>query len=199
MPATDPRVDAYIDHAADFAKPILKHIRATVHAACPGVEETMKWRFPHFMYKGMLCGMAAFKRHCTLGFWKGSLVVGRASRDGGMGQFGAVRSLADLPAPRELARLVRKAAALNDAGVKPPARRRTGPAPEPKVPHELAAALARNRKARDVFEGFSPSHRREYVEWIVEAKSEDTRKKRLATTLDWLAQGKPRNWKYLQT
>lgn len=197
MASHDPRVDAYIARAAPFAQPILEHLRAVVHAACPGVEETLKWSSPHFMYKGMLCGMAAFKQHVAFGFWLGKLVTDTGNEESAMGQFGRIASLADLPPKRTLAALVKKAAALNEAGAKLPTRTRDGkPKPPVEVPDDLAAALARNRKARATFEAFSPSHRREYVEWITEAKREETRAKRLATTLEWLAEGKVRNWKY---
>jgi len=192
----DPRVDAYIERSAEFARPILTHIRDVVHAACPGVEETIKWSFPVFTYHGILCNMAAFTEHCTLGFWKASLVLGdAASGEPAMGQFGRVTSVKDLPSKRVLAGYVRKAAKLNEAGVKVPKKRSA----KPRVlvtPADLAAALKKDRKARAAFDGFSQSHRNEYVEWIEEAKTDATRKKRLATTLEWLAEGKGRNWKY---
>lgn len=193
----DPRVDAYIARAAPFAQPILEHLRAVVHGACPGAEETLKWSSPHFMYKGMLCGMAAFKQHVAFGFWLGKLVADTGNEESAMGQFGRIATLADLPSKRELTALVKKAMALNEAGAKLPTRTRDGkPKPPVAVPDDLAAALARNRKARATFDAFNPSHRREYVEWITEAKREETRAKRLATTLEWLAEGKSRNWKY---
>ena len=197
MGTRDPRIDAYIERSADFAKPILEHLRRTIHEACPQVEETMKWSMPHFMYEGMLCGMAAFKAHCTFGFWKGALVVGErggAATDA-MGQFGRIERVSDLPPKRTLVALVRRAMQLNEQGVKSPARART-PKPLAKVPEELSAALARNTRARKTFEGFSASQRREYVEWITGAKRAETRARRLATTLEWLAEGKPMNWKY---
>jgi uncharacterized protein YdeI (YjbR/CyaY-like superfamily) len=192
----DPRVDAYIANAADFAKPILEHIRAIVHEACPEVEETTKWSVPHFDYKGMMCGMAAFKQHCTFGFWKGSLVLGGDKRDvDGMGQFGKLQRVSDLPPKKVLVGYIKKAMQLNDEGIKP-ARAARVPKPELPVPGYLSTALGRNRKAKATFDGFSPSHRREYIEWITEAKSEATREKRLETALEWMAEGKPRNWKY---
>lgn len=193
----DPRVDAYIAKAAPFAQPILEHLRAVVHGACPGVEETLKWSSPHFLYKGMLCGMTAFKQHVAFGFWLGKRVADTGNEEAAMGQFGRIATLADLPSKRELTTLVKKAVALNEAGTKLPTRTRDGkPKPPVEVPDDLAAALARNRKARATFDAFSASHRREYVEWISEAKREETRAKRLATTLEWLAEGKSRNWKY---
>lgn len=197
MGSRDPRVDAYIAKSAPFARPILTHIRKAVHKGCPDVRETMKWSFPHFDYKGMLCGMAAFKQHCTLGFWKASLLkesgIGAKPADA-MGQFGRIASLADLPAEKDLVALVRKAARLNDEGVK--VVRRTVPKPMPKAPAAFLEALRENRKARAAYEAFTPSHRREYLEWITEARTDATRDRRIATTIEWLAEGKSRNWKY---
>ncbi|MFA6955097.1 MAG: YdeI/OmpD-associated family protein [Thermoanaerobaculia bacterium] len=195
MGKRDPRVDAYIAKAAPFAKPILEHIRKTVHGAWPAIEETIKWGMPFFDYKGPVCQMAAFKAHCAFGFWKGSLILGRSEKESeAMGQMGKITSISDLPSKREITRLVKAGAALNDAGVvvkrKPAAKRPLS------IPDDLAAALKKNAKARATFEAFSASQRREYVEWIVEAKREETRTKRLAQTIEWLAEGKPRNWKY---
>jgi uncharacterized protein YdeI (YjbR/CyaY-like superfamily) len=195
----DPRIDAYIAKSADFAKPILKHLRKVVHAGCPEVEETLKWSMPHFDYKGVMCGMAAFKEHCAFGFWKADLVLDRGEgvEKSGMGSFGCIRSLADLPNEKTLIAYLRKAAGLNDAGIK--ARGRTPPKKRKPLatPDDLAGALKKSAKARKTFEDFSPSHRREYIEWITEAKREETRKERLAKTMKWLAEGKARNWKYM--
>ena len=200
MGAKDPRVDAYIERAQPFAQPILSHLRAVVHSACPDVQETMKWSFPHFDYKGIFCAMAGFKQHCTFGFWKGSLLrenlPGMPSGGGkAMGQFGRITSLADLPAERTLARIVRAAAKLNDEKVAVP-RRKAKAKPPLKVPAYFTAALRKNKKALEAFDAFPPSHRREYVEWVTEAKTEETRDRRLATTVEWIAEGKARNWKY---
>jgi len=195
MVTTDPRVDAYIRNAAPFARPILAHIRKSVHAGCPDVEETMKWSFPHFVYKGMLCSMASFKAHCTFGFWKGSLLEVPPNGTS-MSQFGRITSLDQLPGSKELTRLVRQAAALNDDGVKIPRPERTAAKPAPKVPAGLEKALKANAAASTTFKALSPSHTREYIEWITEAKTESTQKKRIATTIEWLAEGKSRNWKY---
>jgi uncharacterized protein YdeI (YjbR/CyaY-like superfamily) len=193
---TDARVDQYIAKAADFAKPILRHIREVVHAACPDVEETMKWSFPHFDYHGeMMCGMAAFKAHCSFGFWKARLVLDGPGGADAMGQFGKITSLEDLPSDRELTRYVKKAARLNEDGIKV-ARKPAAPKKPLAVPPEFAAALKKAATARKAFDAFSPSHRREYLEWIIEAKSDATRQKRIATAIEWLAQGKSRNWKY---
>ena len=194
--AKDPRVDAYIEKAQPFARPILKHIRKVVHAGCPGVEETMKWSAPHFDYKGVMCGMAAFKEHCAFGFWKASLlgVAGEKTRDA-MGQFGCVKSIKDLPPEKELLALVKAAAKLNEEGVKAP-RGKKAPKAELSTPPAFTAALKKNKKAQAAFNALSPSHRREYVEWIAEAKQEATRERRIATAIEWLTEGKSRNWKY---
>ncbi|HZF17010.1 MAG TPA: YdeI/OmpD-associated family protein [Steroidobacteraceae bacterium] len=199
MSTRDARVDAYIRKSAPFARPILEHLRAVVHAASAKIEETMKWGFPHFMYKGMLCGMAAFKQHATFGFWKGSLIVARGGKsvDEAMGQFGRLASLKDLPPKRALTAYVREAMRLNDEGVKVPARARPKTPRPILVPPDLAAALAGNAKARAMFGKFTPSHRREYCEWIASAKRDATRARRLAAAMAQIARGKPQNWKYL--
>lgn len=198
MPTTDPRVDAYIAKSATFAQPVLRHLRRVVHAACPAAEETIKWGFPHFVHRGNLCAMAAFKAHCAFHFWLGEQVLGgkTGAEDEAMGQFGRIGAIADLPSERELTRLVKKAAALNEAGGRRTDGRPKRSRPEAPVPDDLAAALKKNAAARRTFEAFSPSHRREYLEWITEAKRPETRARRLATTLEWLAAGKARNWKY---
>ena len=194
----DPRVDAYIRDAAPFAQPILTTIRETVHASCPDVEEAMKWSFPHFMYKGMLCSMASFKEHAAFGFWKGSLIFDDQSKSTeAMGHLGRLTKPSDLPAKRVLAGYIRKAMALNDEGVKV-ARvpKRAAPKALP-VPEDLTAALTKNKKAQAAFEGFSPSHRREYIEWITDAKRAGTRGRRLRTAVEWMGAGKALNWKYM--
>lgn len=197
MGSTDPRIDQYIARSAEFARPILTHLREVVHAACPDVEETMKWSSPHFMHKGMLCHMAAFKEHCALGFWKGSLIVDGESRStDAMGQFGRITSLADLPPDDVIAGYVRKARQLNEEGVKVEKQPKPGAKKELAVPDDLAAALEASPPAKGVFDGFSPSKRKEYIEWITEAKSDATRAKRLGTAVEWIAEGKARNWKY---
>jgi uncharacterized protein YdeI (YjbR/CyaY-like superfamily) len=195
MGKIDPRVDQYIAGSADFAKPILTHIRKVVHQACPDVEETMKWSAPHFDYKGMMCGMAAFKGHCAFGFWKAALVLDDPGADEGMGSFGKLTSVKDLPSDRQLTTYVKKAAKLNDNGVKV-ARKAAAPKKPLKMPADFAAALKRNQAARRTFDTFSPSNKREYLEWVTEAKTDATRSKRMATSVEWLSQGKTRNWKY---
>ena len=196
MGKRDPSVDTYIESSADFAKPILNYLRETVHAAVPDVEEAMKWSFPHFMYKGMLCSMASFKQHCAFGFWKGSLVLnGNQTRDA-MGHLGRITTLRDLPSKKALTGYIREAAALNDQGVKV-ARQPMRATPRPlNVPTDLAGALEKNKQAKSAFDAFPPSHKREYVEWITDAKSDDTRTRRLTTAIEWMAKGKSRNWKY---
>jgi uncharacterized protein YdeI (YjbR/CyaY-like superfamily) len=197
MGSRDPRIDQYIAKAPEFARPILAHLREVVHAACPEVEETIKWSTPHFTYKGPLCMMASFKQHCSFGFWKGGLVVGKdAASDDAAGQFGRLASLADLPADDVLAGYVREAKRLNDEGVKAPARAKPAEKKELAMPDDLAAALRENPDALGHFERFSPSKRKEYVEWITEAKSDATRAKRLGTAVEWIAEGKARHWKY---
>lgn len=196
MAKQDPRVDAYIEKSRPFARPILRHIRKTVHAGCPGVEETMKWRAPHFDYKGVMCGMSAFKEHCAFGFWKASLlgVAGSKSREA-MGQYGCIKSIKDLPPTKELVALVKAAAKLNEEGVKAPPVKKAPKAPL-SVPSAFASALKKNTKAEAAFEALSPSHRREYLEWIGDAKQQATRERRIAKTLVWLSEGKSLNWKY---
>lgn len=196
MPKTDPRIDAYIAESAGFAKPILIHLRKLAHAACPEVEETLKWRMPHFTHKGILFAMAAFKQHCTLHFWHGKLFLPDDVRTvDGMGQFGRITAVSDLPDETLLISYIKKSVELNESGVKKDSRSR--PKKKLVVPDYFLAALKTNPKARATFENFSPSHKKEYVEWITQAKRDETRAKRIETTLKWLAKGKPRNWKYL--
>lgn len=171
-----------------------------MHATCPAVEETIKWGFPHFLHAGaILCSMAAFKQHVAFGFWKGALidgVGGPGARDDAMGQFGRITAVRELPPKRALAAIIRRAMELNEQGVKVPARKRTKSRAEAALPDALAKALARNTEARRTFAAFAPSHRREYCEWIAEAKRDDTRERRVAQAIEWLAEGKARNWKY---
>lgn len=194
--ARDPRIDAYIERAAPFAQPILAHVRELVHEACPDVEETIKWGMPTFVHTGgILCGMAAFKQHASFGFWKHALVVGEGEPRDGMGSYGKLASLKDLPPKKTLLAHVRKAMTLNEDGVKPRSRK-AAPKPPPETPADLAAALGKNRAAKATFDAFPPSCKRDYVEWIVEAKREETRAKRLVQAVEWMAEGKRRNWKY---
>ena len=199
MGARHPRVDEYIANAAGFARPILTTIREAVHASCPDVEETIKWSFPHFVYKGVLCSMAAFTQHAAFGFWKGSLVLGGPKNAGAMGQFGRLAKVSDLPSKTILAGYIRKAVALNEQGVKAPRAPKRAAPKILKVPADVAAALKKNKKAQAGFDALSPSHKREYLEWFAEAKSDDTRARRLAQAIAWMAGGKSRNWKYERT
>lgn len=196
MGKRDPRVDAYIAKSAEFARPILEHLREVVHAACPEAEETLKWGMPHFVHHGILCHMASFKAHCAFGFYKSALLFDDTPKQmEAMGDMGRIASLSDLPPKKELVRLVKAARKLNEEGIAAPRTKAVPKAPV-EVPPDLAAALAASAKARATFEGFPPSHRREYVEWITEAKQEATRQRRLAQAVEWMAEGKTRNWKY---
>jgi uncharacterized protein YdeI (YjbR/CyaY-like superfamily) len=198
MGKKNPEIDAYIEKSAPFAQPILKRLRKLIHAACPDVEESIKWSCPHFVYHGMLCGMAAFKAHCTFGFWKAKLMksfAGAKKTDHAMGQYGRLTSIAELPADATVMAQIKEAALLNANGVKMP-KAKAKPKQPLKIPAYFSSALKGNPKAFTTFQKFSPSHQREYVEWVTEAKTEATRQKRLATALEWLAEGKSRNWKY---
>jgi uncharacterized protein YdeI (YjbR/CyaY-like superfamily) len=185
MPATDPRVDAYIEKSAAFSRPILLHLRKLVHKNCPDVVEVIKWGFPNFEYKGPFCSMAAFKSHCAFGFWKTKLIPdpkGLLSRDA-MGSLGKITSLKDLPSDKEMAVFIKAAMKLNEDGVKLPKPKKAAVTKEVEVPDDVKKALQKNKKALAVFEAFAPSHRKEYIQWITEAKTEETRNKRIATML----------------
>ena len=192
----DPRIDAYIARQQDFAKPILTHLRAMLHEACPDGEETLKWSAPSFVYKGkILAGFAAFKAHAAFGFWAGSQILETGARqESAMGQFGRLTSLDDLPPRATLIELARRGMKLIDDGVKP-VRAKTAKAPFT-VPQDLRAAIDAAPAAKATFDAFPPSQQREYVDWVSEAKRDETRAKRLAQTIEWLAEGKRRNWKY---
>jgi hypothetical protein len=203
MGKKDPRVDDYIARSADFAKPILRHLRRVVHAACPQVEETLKWSSPSFVHKGIVCGMAAFKEHCTFGFWKEALLhdrlAGLPRGDGkAMGQFGRITSVSQLPGDRALMRLVRAAVELNERGIKSPTRGKPRGDRELPVPGYFMAALRNNRKALATFKGFNYSNKKDYVDWVTDAKGEETRRRRLETSVAWMADGKVHNWKYIR-
>ena len=197
MPEFDKRIDAYIEKSRDFARPILEHLRKLVHKACPDVDETIKWGSPHFDYKGSLAGMASFKEHCAFGFWKHALLTGDSGNleRTAMGSFGRITSLKDLPQDKEIIALIHQAMELNEKGIKVP-KKPAATKGDVVVSKELAAALEKNKRAKAQFDRFSPSHRREYAEWITEAKTEATRDKRIATAIEWLSEGKSRNWKY---
>jgi uncharacterized protein YdeI (YjbR/CyaY-like superfamily) len=193
----DPRIDAYIERQADFARPILEEVRKQVHSACPDCEETLKWSSPAFLYKGsILAQMAAFKAHAMFGFWQGKKVTGETAKEReAMGSFGRLTSLADLPDETTMTGLVRRAMALVDAGEKAP-RPLKHPKPPLETPADLEAAFAGNEAARTNFDQFPTSARRDYLDWLADAKRPETRAKRLAQTVEWLAEGKRRNWKY---
>ncbi len=201
MKEMDSRVDAYIEKAAPFAKPILLRLRKLIFQACPDVKETIKWSFPNYEVQGaLLCNMASFKEHCSFGFWKASLLkdpdgILKLAEKNSMGHLDRILSLKDLPSDKILISYLKEAALLNENKVKV-ARNKTASAKELPVPKVLAAALKKNKKASATFEAFSPSARNEYIEWIDEAKTEATLEKRLATTIEWLEEGKSRNWKY---
>lgn len=200
---TNKRIDAYIVKSAGFARPILTHFRKIVHRACPDVEETIKWGFPHFDYQGMMCSMAAFKQHCAFGFWKASLmsdtekVFSKAGKTA-MGNLGRIQKLSDLPPDRVLIRYIKEAVELNKAGITLSPRARPGVRKHLTIPSYFKKALATNSRALRTFEAFSPGHKREYVEWVAEAKTEPTREKRIAQAITWMAGGKQRNWKYVR-
>ncbi len=194
----DQRIDDYIARQQAFAQPILSHLREAIHAACAEAEEAIKWSMPAFLYKGkQLAGMAAFKEHATFGFWRGSeLVETRPGQPSAMGQFGRLTSIADLPPSAELEALIRQAMALTDAGTKPVRTKSVKAALE--TPADLVEALAAEPAAAATFEAFPPSCRRDYVDWVVGAKRPETRAKRIAQAVAWMAEGKKRHWKYEQ-
>ncbi|MBC7902149.1 MAG: YdeI/OmpD-associated family protein [Gemmatimonadaceae bacterium] len=200
--ATNPKTDAYIENTADFAKPILTHLRKIVHKACPQVVETFKWNSPTFEYKGLLCSIASFKSYCSFGFWKASLMKDAATLVGekgigAAGNLGKLTTLKDLPSDKVLVEWIKEAMRLNDENIKlPKDKPRKYDKIEVSVPEYFTAALKKQKVAAKVFEAFSYSHRKEYIEWITEAKTEATREKRVQQALEWIAEGKGRNWKY---
>jgi uncharacterized protein YdeI (YjbR/CyaY-like superfamily) len=201
--STDARVDAYIAKSADFAQPILEHIRQLVHKAWPDVEETIKWGMPFFQHNGSpICNMAAFKQHCAFGFWNAPLLkdpegILQIKDRNAMGHLDRLASKKDLPADKVLIAYIREAAELNEKGIKR-SKAPAAPKKELPMPEVLTAALKKNKKAQAAFEAFSPSHRREYIEWIAEAKTDATKEKRTVTAIEWLSEGKSRHWKYQQ-
>jgi len=205
MPILDKRIDDYIDKSAEYARPILTHLRQLVHRANPDVQETIKWGFASFDYKGPLCSMASFKQHCVFGFWKAKLLndpeghLSERSNQGGdtMGNLGRITSINDLPPDEVLIGFIKEASMLNEEGIKLPAppKKEKG---ELFVPDYLMEELQKNSDALATFNKFSPTNKREYVEWIHEAKTDETRARRLETALEWMAEGKVRNWKYVR-
>lgn len=205
MGKKDKRVDAYIEKSQPFAKPILKKLRELIHKGNPEVEETIKWGMPSFDYKGPFCSFAGFKQHAVFGFWKYKLIndpegyLQEISNEGGdaMGNLGRITSLEDLPPDKAIIDFVKQAKKLNDEGIKIPAKPKK-PKEELVVPNYFISELKKNKKAFETFDNFSYSHKKEYLEWITEAKTEETRNKRIATTIEWLTEGKSRNWKYMK-
>jgi len=198
MGKRDSRIDNYITKSSAFAKPILIHLRELIHAGCPEVEETLKWRNPSFLYKGLLCGMAAFKQHCVLGFWKDAILFDRknpAAKPCAIPD--RITSVSELPSDKILLGYLKEAVRLNHEGIKLPKPKPT-PKKELVIPKDLMTVLKKNKKAAATFDGFSYSHKKEYVEWITGAKTEETRMKRLETAVAWMGAGKPRHWKYLK-
>jgi uncharacterized protein YdeI (YjbR/CyaY-like superfamily) len=192
----DPRIDAYVAKAQPFSQPILEHVRTRVHAVLPDVEETVKWSMPAYTLGGKIVLItAAFKAHLALNFWRGQELRGNGANADAMGQFGKIKSLADLPPDKELDRLIREAAELAKSA---PAPRKTkhAPKPAPGLHPEFAAALAKAPQAKAVLDSFPPSAQRDYVEWNADAKQDATRQKRIATAIEWLGEGKRRHWKY---
>lgn len=197
----DKRIDNYIAKSADFAKPILNHLRKLIHTACPDVEEAIKWGFPHYDYNGIMCSTAAFKSHCAFNFWKASLMkdakLFTENNKSSMGHYGKISSLKDLPSDKIIIARIKEAMQLNDDGIKLPERNKA----ENKdvvVPDLFEKELKKNKQAATVFNNFSSSQKREYTDWISDAKTEETRNKRIATAVEWISEGKIRNWKYLK-
>lgn len=199
--AVDSPIDIYISNAPEYAKPILLHLLELIYTACPDVTETIKWGVPHFEYKGVICGMAAFKQHCAFTFWKAPLMkdphgILDINREKGMGHLGRITCLQDLPSDDIIMNYIRQAVALNENNIQLPKKNARNTTRELAIPDYITEALQTNKKALEVFEKFSYSHKKEYIEWITEAKTEATRNKRTDTMLEWLEEGKSRHWKY---
>lgn len=199
----DRRIEDYIIKSEAFAKPVLRYLRDIVHKACPEVEETMKWGFPHFDYKGMMCGMASFKQHCTFGFWKASLMkdnhkVFIKGENVGVGDFGNIKDIQDLPPAKIIIEYINEAMKLNDEEISFQFKKKTNTAERKEliIPDYFIKAVKKNKKAFKTFNNYSYSHKKEYIEWITEAKREEIRNKGIETTIERLSEGKGRNWKY---
>lgn len=200
----DPHIDAYISKSEDFAKPVLNHFRALIHKVCPDVQEKIKWSFPHFDYKDApMSHMASFKQHCAIGFWKATLMkdsktlTDMAKTEEAMGHLGRIKSLKDLPKDSVLIKYIKDAMKLNEEGIKLPPKIKSA-ITELEVPEFFSKALRKNKKALKTFEEFSNSNKKEYLSWVTEAKTETTRNSRLETAIEWMSEGKIRNWKYLK-
>ena len=197
----DPRVDAYINKSAPFAQPVLTHIRELVHKTLPDIQEDIKWSMPFFTYKGQMFGnLAAFKQHCSFGLFGGAMKAyleeQGIAKNGNMGTMGKITTLKDLPSDKVLAGYCKQAAKFIDDGAKTMQRPKKAAKPAPETPAELAAALKKNKSAQKVWADFSPSCQREYADWITEAKRDETKQKRIVQAVEWIAEGKQRNWKY---
>lgn len=198
--STSIQVDRYILNAAPFAQPILHHIRALVHHACPLVEEKIKWGFPHFDYMDApMCSMAGFKQHCAFGFWKVSLMKDAAlfdtnTEESSMGHLGKIRSITDLPSDKKIISWIKEAMALNENGIK--VQKSVKPKSEIPIPNEFKSMLSKNKRAHHHFEAFTKGAQREYLEWITDAKTAPTKEKRMLQAIEWISEGKKRNWKY---
>lgn len=195
MSGRSAEVDRYIERAPAHARPVLLELRDLVHSVCPTTEEAIKWGMPTFNHRGIFASMAGFKAHSTFRFWKAALLGGEGNAE--IAALARIAAPADLPPRPALAELVRQAVALNEDGVASPRSNVSERRPEADVPADMMAALRGDPRALERFEAFSPSRRREYVEWITEAKRDATRTRRLAQAIEWIAEGKPRNWKYM--
>ncbi|MCU0373466.1 MAG: YdeI/OmpD-associated family protein [Ignavibacteria bacterium] len=196
-------IDAYISKSQPFARPVLKHLRTLIHNACPDVKEILKWSFPHFDYKGMMCSMASFKQHCAFNFWKSSLMSDSAGfmknrGEGGMGNFGKIKSLDDLPPDKIIISYVKEAMKLNDDDIKITTKPKVTGNKELDVPEYFLKALKKNKEAVEFFNKSSYSFKKEYVMWVTGAKTDTTREARVNTSVEWISEGKPRNWKYIK-
>ncbi|MCA6066935.1 YdeI/OmpD-associated family protein [Chryseobacterium sp. RG1] len=196
------KVDEYIEKSQDFAQPILKHIREIVHEICPDTEETIKWKFPTFMYKGkILCSMVSFKQYCSLGFWlhdemKTLKNIETDVEKTNMFSLGKITKIGDLPSKPLLKEMILEAMELTDKGV---TLKKASPSKtETEVPDYFQNALQQNKKASEIFIKGSPSFRKEYINWLTEAKTEATRNKRMEQAIEWISEGKARNWKYMK-
>lgn len=204
MAKKDPRIDAYIKKSQPFAQPILTHLRNLIHEVCPDVEETIKWSFPCFDYKGPVCNMASFKQHAVFGFWKAAIMkdsdilMETAKSEVAMGHLGRITSLKDLPSDKKLKAYIKEAVKLNEDGIKLPSKTKSLDKKDLEIPDYLITALRRSKKAKEIFDAFSYTNKKEYVDWLTDAKTVATREKRLETALEWIVEGKVRNWKYLK-
>ncbi len=201
---TNPRIDTYIGKSEDFAKPILLHLRKLIHEACPEAEEVIKWGFPNFDYHSRpLCSMASFKKHCAFGFWLGGMmddpdkILNPVGEKSAMGSLGKITSLKDLPKDSVLKRYIAQAMKLNELGVTIP-KKVSALITEKEIPNYFKKALDKNPAAKAVFKNFSNSHKKEYIEWLEEAKTEATRLRRMETAIEWISESKGRNWKYMK-